>query len=85
LAKVISIGRTVHYVAPGSADGRYPPAHRAAIVVENERTPDGDYVPTLLVLNPTGIHFATRVPFDPTGERRYSWHWPEYVPDTEDE
>jgi hypothetical protein len=54
-------------------------------VVENERTPDGDYVPTLLVLNPTGIHFATRVPFDPTGERRYSWHWPEYVPDTEDE
>jgi hypothetical protein len=73
----------VHYVAPGSADGKYPPAHRAAVITEipwvgddyNEHLGD----PNLIVFNPTGIHFPTAVPFDPTGTKPYSWHWPERV------
>jgi hypothetical protein len=83
--KVPSIGRTVHYVSPGSADHRYPPAHRAAVITEL----DGGHTPeaglTLLVFNPTGIHHAFHVPFDPTGLRPYSWHWPEYVPEVPDD
>lgn len=79
MAKVPSTGRIVHYVAPGSADGRYGTGCRAAIVALDERTPDKEFVPTLCVINPTGIHFATRVPFDPTGVKPYSWHWPEHV------
>lgn len=30
----LAVSRNVHYVAPGSKDGRYPPAHRAAIITE---------------------------------------------------
>jgi hypothetical protein len=74
----------VHYVAPGSADGRYPAAHRAAIVALDERTPDGEFIPTLMVINPTGTHFAPKVPYDPFGTNPYSWHWPEFVPEIPD-
>lgn len=86
MAKVPSISRSVHYVAPGSADGRYPPAHRAATITEvevvNEDGEVRDNV-TLFVMNPTGTHHAFNVPYDPSGTRPYSWHWPEYVPETD--
>ncbi|HEU5433110.1 MAG TPA: hypothetical protein VFU81_15695 [Thermomicrobiales bacterium] len=71
-------GRIVHYVAPGSADGRYPPAHRAAIVTEVPPIDPGDALGarvSLMVCNPTGIHHAANVPHDPTGQQPSSWHW----------
>lgn len=69
-----SVGRTVHYVAPGSADGTYPPAHRAAIITEvtNATTV------SLAVLNPTGIHFAQAIKRD-DDKAPFTWHWPERV------
>lgn len=54
---VPTIGRLVHYVARGSADGKFPCACRAAFVTEV--TPDMN-VPTVIglaVLNPTGLFF----------------------------
>lgn len=81
--EVPSIGRDVHYVAPGSADGRYPPAHRAAKITEipwvGEEYNQVRGNPSLIVFNPTGIHFPVNVPYDPTGEKPFSWHWPERV------
>ena len=72
-------GRIVHYVAPGSADGRYPPAHRAAIVTQvihpEAAGVVGAWIVDLMVCNPTGIHFAASVPFDADGAQPYSWHW----------
>lgn len=57
-----AVGRSVHYVARGSADGVYPPACRAAVITEVERIDpdgyrqDGDQPNLgLCVLNPTGI------------------------------
>lgn len=70
-----SVGRTVHYVAPGSADGRFPPAHRAAIITEAI-----DDHASLAVLNPTGIHFNLSVPYDGSDNPApFTWHWPERV------
>lgn len=69
-----SIGRIVHYVAPGSADGTYPPAHRAAIVTEADET---GHV-SLAVMNPNGMHFVDSIRYSPDGEP-FTWHWPEIV------
>lgn len=74
--KGLAVGRTVHYVAPGSADGTYPSEHRAAIVTRVDSKEHG--LVSLAVLNPTGIHFVENLPHDPDGEA-YTWHWPEYV------
>lgn len=84
--KVPSISRSVHYVAPGSADGRYPPAHRAAVVIEDPifDPETQSYTCSLFVMNPTGTHHTPHVPYDPTGTAPYSWHWPEYVPEVPD-
>lgn len=76
-----TIGRIVHYVAPGSADGTYPPAHRAAIITDapkaNEEIVDGTPVRVnLMVFNPTGAHWVTGCPYDEQAGP-YSWHWPE--------
>lgn len=86
---VPSVGRVVHYVARGSADGKFPKACRAADVTEvPERVnqPGGtdwdlDTI-GLMVKNPTGIFFHSLadggVPYDgsedPAGG---TWHWPE--------
>jgi hypothetical protein len=81
--KVPSVGRTVHYVAPGSADGRYPPAHRAAVITEvghDEQTGKVLSSVNIFVMNPTGTHHANNVPYDEECGR-YTWHWPEYVPE----
>lgn len=69
-----TVSRIVHYVAPGSADGTYPPAHRAAVITETFEDPvDGEV--RLCVFNPTGIHFVL-VPYD-ENHAPYTWHWPE--------
>lgn len=66
-----SIGRVVHYVARGSADGKYPPACRVAHVTEvSPETPDNlvqaeieqwpqeaRHLVGLCVINPTGLFF----------------------------
>lgn len=67
------VGRIVHYMAPGSADGTFPPAHRAAIVTEINDSPHV----SLAVLNPQGIHFVTNIKFDGTRTKPFTWHWPE--------
>lgn len=51
--EMIRLGTDVHYVSYGSADGRYPKTCRAAKVVEYD-----DSTHTLMVFNPTGIHFV---------------------------
>lgn len=63
-----SVGRIVHYVSRGSADGVYPSVCRAAIVTE---VPEGVASPItvgLAVLNPTGVFFDRSVPYDEGGE-----------------
>ncbi|MDJ0464989.1 hypothetical protein [Streptomyces sp. H27-C3] len=69
-----TVGRIVHYVSRGSADGRYPSTCRAAIVtaVEGEQA-------ALAVFNPEGLHFtlsdtphALSAPLSGG-----TWHWPE--------
>ena len=77
-----SVGRIVHYVSRGSADGIYPATCRAAVIVEiSERTGR----PTLMVFNPTGVYFQNDVQhLEPDTdaydyERAGTWHWPEHV------
>lgn len=71
------IGRVVHYVSRGSADGRFPPACRAATVTEVDGTTVG-----LCVQNPTGLFFH---PLSDGGvsyaanSQAGTWHWPEHV------
>ena len=74
-----TVGRIVHYVAPGSADGTYPPAHRAAIVTEVHSAPHIEHATiAIAILNPTGMHFVTKCEYvAPELNSPYSWHWPE--------
>lgn len=75
-----SVGRIVHYVSRGSADGVYPAVCRAAVVTEA----NGNRV-SLCVLNPEGMFFNQRVYYlahDSDAydyERPGTWHWPEQV------
>lgn len=72
-----SVGRVVHYVSAGSADGRYPSVCRAAIITEVHNP---EYV-NLCVFNPEGLHFPKSVPYVEVNAtlKPYSWHWPERV------
>jgi hypothetical protein len=71
-----SIGRNVHYVAYGTPGGEFPAgAHRAAIITQVH---EGGVV-GLAVLNPTGLFFHERVPYDATGQQPGTWHWSEFV------
>jgi hypothetical protein len=83
-----SLGRIVHYVARGSADGRFPRTCRTAIVTEVEApsmTNDGQQRVGLMVVNPTGLFFHSLADGgcgydgntdEPVGG---TWHWPERV------
>lgn len=74
-----SVGRIVHYVARGSADGVFPVACRAAIVTEIVYGLDaGDHMVGLAVFHPDGLLFAQGIPY---GENNVggTWHWPERV------
>lgn len=80
------LGMSVHYLAHGSADGRYPTTCRTAVVTQ---VPTG-YNPrlrmlSLMVMNPTGVFFNTEIPHaqhaacgDPSADpaRGGTWHWP---------
>jgi hypothetical protein len=79
-----SVGRAVHYVARGSADGVFPKACRAADVTEVAEGENPDLVVGLMVKNPSGLFFhsvadggceydGSQVPAGGT------WHWPERV------
>jgi hypothetical protein len=72
-----SIGRIVHYVSRGSADGRFPQTCRAAVVTTVQAGEKYKYV-SLAVLNPTGVFFDEGVLFDEAGGPG-TWHWPERV------
>ncbi len=79
-----SINRGVHYVARGSADGKFPKACRAAVVTEVESDTPTDQRVGLMVINPTGLFFHSLADGgaaydgseDPAGG---TWHWPERV------
>jgi hypothetical protein len=67
-----TVGRIVHYVSRGSADGVFQPECRAAVVTEI----DPDDAVGLAVLNPSGLFFDRHVP--PSASKAGgTWHWPE--------
>lgn len=77
-----SIGRTVHYRSRGSADGRFQPECRAAIVTAVDTYQDGEengqhigHV-SLAVLNPFGMFFDQGVMQDEDEKAGGTWHWP---------
>jgi hypothetical protein len=77
-----SVGRVVHYVARGSADGVFPVACRAALVTE---VPDpenpGSPVVSLAVFHPDGLLFAQDISQGEQNDHHVggTWHWPERV------
>lgn len=77
-----SVGRIVHYVSRGSADGVYPAVCRAAVITATE---ENSKTVSLCVLNPEGLFFNHNVFYlahdsDAYGyERPGTWHWPERV------
>lgn len=75
-----SVGRIVHYVARGSADGRFPKTCRAALVTEVAT--DGSTV-GLCAINPTGLFFHQLgdggCAYESDAENGGTWHWPERV------
>lgn len=84
-----SVGRIVHYVAYGTPGGEFPAGVcRAAVITEvgpreyPGEDPSADNEPyqtaDLCVLNPTGLFFNRRVPYDET-KKPGTWHWPERV------
>ena len=74
-----SLGRVVHYVSRGSADGRFAPKPRAAIITEvlDSIDPAAPAV-SLSVFNPTGLFFDTEVPYSPDYKPGH-WSWPPRV------
>lgn len=73
-----SVGRIVHYVARGSADGAFPIACRAAVITELNAKGIRSLL-SLAVLNPTGMHFHQDTLHDEDGKEPGTWHWPERV------
>ncbi|MCZ0983974.1 hypothetical protein O1L60_45250 [Streptomyces diastatochromogenes] len=72
------IGRIVHYVARGSADGRYPCTCRTAIVTAV--TDAG--LPALAVLSPEGLFFSDPLAHAPAAPLTGgTWHWPTIAED----
>lgn len=75
-----SVGRIVHYVARGSADGVFPPVCRAAVItsVAGEHLSIGESTVDLAVLNPAGLFFDRMLVYS-EDNRPGTWHWPERV------
>jgi len=71
-----SVGRVVHYVSRGSADGVFAPACRAAILTAVGPEDDAD----LCVFNPTGLYFDQGLKHNES-KTPGTWHWPERVDD----
>lgn len=80
VTQVPSIGRIVHYVARGSADGHYPKVCRAAIITQVNSSVNGSETISLCVLNPEGMFFNTIVFYHDEKEMEPgTWHWPEKI------
>lgn len=79
-----SVGRTVHYVARGSADGVFKPECRAAIITAAPTGGRGrpPKKVSLFVMTPTGTHHNDCLQDEDTKEGG-TWHWPEIVLDEE--
>lgn len=81
MSPVPSVGRAVHYMSRGSADGVFLPACRAAEITEIDR--DGNV--GLFVKNPDGLflhslgHPSGPVPHNEETKAGGTWHWPERV------
>ncbi len=73
-----SVGRIVHYVSRGSADGVFLPVCRAAIVTDVDAGGVSNAV-SLAVLNPTGMYFDQGITQSENGREGGTWHWPERV------
>lgn len=80
-----TVGRVVHYVSHGSADGTYPSICRAAVVSEvpteiegyyGEGSEPNEHHVNLCVLNPTGIFFGQSAHAEPGEMKGGTWHWP---------
>ncbi|WP_282795777.1 hypothetical protein [Streptomyces sp. CC224B] len=72
-AQPLAIGRIVHYVDRGSAEGRCPRICRAALVT----AVDADHQPALVVFSPEGQFFPGPVPYtDAAPLTAGTWHWP---------
>ena len=71
-----TVGRIVHYVSRGSADGFYDPQCRAAIVTDV----GGSLCIDLCVVNPEGLFFNIGCNYS-EAKSGGSWHWPERVED----
>jgi hypothetical protein len=69
-----TIGRIVHYVSRGSADGVFEPECRAAIIA----AVDINEMVDLVVCNPNGLYF-NRAMHDEADKKGGTWHWPELV------
>ncbi|WP_433893029.1 hypothetical protein [Streptomyces sp. CA-111067] len=82
-----SVGRTVHYVSRGSADGAYASECRAAIITAVEPSEgDGSLANmrgpepvSLAVLNPEGMFFKQGCRHSEGAQTGGTWHWPERV------
>jgi hypothetical protein len=75
------VGRTVHYVSRGSADGRFQPECKAAIVTDVSRSVRAGQTRQvhLAVLNPSGLFYDHDTPYaDPLHDaddlRGGTWH-----------
>lgn len=70
---VPTVGRIVHYLSRGSADGVFPPTCRAAIVTDVSSV----FCVSLAVVNPTGMFFDQGITHIGRGETPApgSWHW----------
>jgi hypothetical protein len=73
-----TVGRIVHYVARGSADGRFPKVCRAALVTE---VAADESTVGLCAINPTGLFFHPLsdggCAYESDAENGGTWHWPE--------
>jgi hypothetical protein len=60
-----TVGRIVHQVGRGSADGAFPPVCRAAMVTAAPPTPLPDGAIDLFVIPPRGMFHDDAVPYHP--------------------
>lgn len=76
--RIPTIGRIVHYTSFGTPKGEYPEARRAAIVTQVHPMEFGDanHDVGLMVVNPTGVLFQTKVQFSDE-PKAGCWNWPE--------
>ena len=76
-----TVGRIVHYMNLGDADGRFPPETQAAIITGvdaaniGEPVQESRYDVDLHIFYLTGQFDMQKVPFSPTAKRGH-WTWP---------